>query len=178
MPVRRVRGSAGHLIPAFVLGRSQSINTSRYSVRRTYLKMMFSPYSVRPSEAVRMTAATVCFMATSCVPAMGAAIFITGGCRTFARLVSAFLVRLCVVHFSSPCGCSYSRKRQSLWQCAKIRGSTGLASRVSLSHSGLLRIVAGTRAFAEPLRPSQPTLRAPEERLFYRTRPIRFQASA
>lgn len=156
MPVRRCA------VVAFVLGRSQSINTSRYSVRRNYLKMMFSPDSVRPSEAVRMTAATVCFMPTSGVPAMGAAIFITGGCRTFARLVSAFLVRLCVVHFSSPCVCSYSRKRQSLWQCAKIRGSTGLASRVSLSHSGLHCIVDGVHVYAARFPSFQPTFPTPK----------------
>ena len=48
-----------------------------------------------------MAAATVCLMATGCVPAMCAAILITGGYRTFARSVSAFFVRLCVVHFFS-----------------------------------------------------------------------------
>lgn len=48
-----------------------------------------------------MTAATVCLMATGCVPAMCAAILITGGYRTFARCVSAFFVRFCVVHFFS-----------------------------------------------------------------------------
>lgn len=48
-----------------------------------------------------MAAATVCLMTTGCVPAMCAAILITGGDRTFARSVSAFFVRFCVVHFFS-----------------------------------------------------------------------------
>ena len=48
-----------------------------------------------------MAAATVCLMATGCVPAMCAAILITCGYRTFARSVSAFFVRFCVVHFFS-----------------------------------------------------------------------------
>jgi len=54
------------------------------------------------SEALRMTAATVLLMTTSCVPAMCAAILITGSYRAFARCVSAFSVRICVVHFSAP----------------------------------------------------------------------------
>ena len=45
-----------------------------------------------------MTAAAVGFMTTSCVPAVCAAILLTGGRRTFARRVRAFLGRLCVVH--------------------------------------------------------------------------------
>lgn len=46
-----------------------------------------------------MTAAAVFLSATSRVPTMCAAILFTGGCRTFARCVGAFLVRLGVVHF-------------------------------------------------------------------------------
>lgn len=49
-----------------------------------------------------MTAAAVRLSATSRIPAMRAAIFFTGGCRTFARCVSAFFGRLGVVHFSPP----------------------------------------------------------------------------
>ena len=48
-----------------------------------------------------MAAATVCLMATSGVSAMCAAIFITRGYRTFARLVGAFFGGFCVVHFPS-----------------------------------------------------------------------------
>jgi hypothetical protein len=48
-----------------------------------------------------MAAAAVCFFAASGVPAMCAAILITGGWRTFARCVSAFWGGLCVFHFSS-----------------------------------------------------------------------------
>lgn len=47
-----------------------------------------------------MTAATVCLSSTSRVSTMEAAILITGGCLTFARCVSAFFRRLCVIHFS------------------------------------------------------------------------------
>lgn len=47
-----------------------------------------------------MTAATVCLMAASGVSAMCAAILITGGYRTFARLVCAYFGGLCVVHLS------------------------------------------------------------------------------
>ena len=49
-----------------------------------------------------MTAATVCLGATSRVPTMCAAILIIGGCRTFARCVSAGFGRRCVIHFSAP----------------------------------------------------------------------------
>ena len=51
------------------------------------------------SEALRMTAAAVCLSPTSRIPAMRAAILFTGGCRTFARCVSAFVSRLGVIHF-------------------------------------------------------------------------------
>jgi hypothetical protein len=52
------------------------------------------------SEAIRMSAATVCLSAASRVPTMCAAILFTGRCRTFTRCVSAFFGRFRVVHFS------------------------------------------------------------------------------
>ena len=46
-----------------------------------------------------MTAAAVRLSAASRILAMCAAILFTGGCRTLARCVSAFLSRLGVIHF-------------------------------------------------------------------------------